>query len=568
MAIERFINILIIDDERKSGEGLKEILTGAGNNVLLVNDHIEALPIVKKREIGIIFINLDSELFSGMDILQELKNVSSTPNTYKLLITKSSTSAAKLIKGLNGGAVDFITFPFNPNLVKAKVEVYKSLYYKDLRILELLQNIFPTNVLNDFNRYGKFSPKRIERGVVLFTDFVDFSAVSRHLEPIELLRKLEKFFTMFDEVIHRYRLEKIKTIGDAYMALAGVNEDYPEPEIRACLAAIEIQQIVDNEAEVAKALGEDYWQIRIGVHTGPLVAGIIGKTKFSFDVWGDTVNVASRAERLSEPGKIAITRSVLSVVEPYFNVEPRGEFNIQKRGGKVELFFLQSIKKEYSRTRFGRLPNSTLRAICKLPTIDFFYMRVDIINKLKALLPEGLLYHGVKHALSVEKVAMRYGKLEGITLEEMFLLRTAALYHDSGFMLQYSNNEDYAIGMARSFLPAFGYSSEQIDIVCSIINATKSTVTPETLLEKIICDADHDYLGRADYKIIASRLRAELKEFAQIEMTDEEWVQYQLDYFTQKHVYYTETAKCIRNSSKNVRIAEFRQELSKLKEVE
>ncbi|MEZ4890162.1 MAG: adenylate/guanylate cyclase domain-containing protein [Crocinitomicaceae bacterium] len=154
-------------------------------------------------------------------------------------------------------------------------------------------------MLEDFNTYGKFSPKRVENGVVLFTDFVDFSQLSAKMEPIQLLRQLEKYFTTFDEIIARYRLEKIKTIGDAYMALAGVTENKANPAIRACLAALEIQQYIDSEAELCKALGKDYWQIRIGIHMGPLVAGIIGKTKFSFDVWGDSVNIASRAERAS-----------------------------------------------------------------------------------------------------------------------------------------------------------------------------------------------------------------------------------------------------------------------------
>ncbi|MEZ4890161.1 MAG: response regulator [Crocinitomicaceae bacterium] len=142
MAIEHFINILIINDDQKLTAGLKEILSGSGNNVMAVNDYKEAIPILQKREVGIVLINLDSKSFVGMEILQELKNESITPNTYKILITKSNTSAAKMVRGLNSGAVDFISAPFSPNLVKAKIEVYKMLFYKDQRIVQLLQNIF------------------------------------------------------------------------------------------------------------------------------------------------------------------------------------------------------------------------------------------------------------------------------------------------------------------------------------------------------------------------------------------------------------------------------------------
>lgn len=566
MAIERFINILIIDDDVRLASGLKEILTGSGNNVLVVNDHYEALPIVRKREIGIILINLDSESFSGMEILQELKNESITPNTYKLLVTQSTTSAAKMVRGLNNGTVDFITAPFSPNLIKAKIDVYKALFHKDQRIVQLLKNIFPMNVLEDFNVYGKFSPKRIEDGVVLFTDFVDFSAISKDMDPIQLLRQLEKYFTVFDEIINRYELEKIKTIGDAYMALAGVTENKANPAVRACLAALEMQQYIENEAELSRAMGRGFWQIRIGIHTGPLVAGIIGKTKFSFDVWGDSVNVAARAERVSTPGKITITDAVVSAINPYFEVESRGEIDIQKRGGKVEMFYLEEIKEEYALNKNRRLSGSELRRICDLPTIDFDNMRSDIINKLKALLPEDLIYHDVQHTLNVEKAAIRYARLEGISDQEMYLLRTAVLYHDAGFILEYRNNEDFAIQLAQNNLPQFGYSNEQITTICSIIEATKSTIKPVTLLEQIMRDADHDYLGRADYKVISSRLRSELEVMAGDVKNDVEWVEFQLNYLKNKHNYFTETAKNIRSIGKNARIQELTMQLNLLKQ--
>lgn len=565
MAIERFINILIIDDDIKSAKGLKAILSGSGNNVLIANDHQEALPIVRKREIGIILINLDSEHFSGMEILQELKNQSITPNTYKLLITQSTTSAVKMVRGLNNGAVDFIISPFNPNLVKAKIEVYKTLFYKDQRIGQLLANIFPTNVLEDFNTYGKFSPKRIENGVVMFTDFVDFSAISRNMEPIQLLRQLEKYFTVFDEIIKRYQLEKIKTIGDAYMALAGVTENKANPAIRACLAALEIQQYIENEAQVARAMGKEYWEIRIGIHMGPLVAGIIGKAKFSFDVWGDSVNIAARAERVSVAGEITITEAIADAVSSWFNVESRGDIDILKRGGTVGMFFLRSIKNEFALNKYGKLSGSELRRLCELPTIDFDNMRIDIINRLKALLPEDLVYHDVQHTLNVEKAAIRYARLEGLSEQELHLLRTAVLYHDSGFILQYHDNEDFAIQLAENNLPSFGYSDEQIRIICAIISATKPGKEPATLLEEIMRDADHDYLGRADYRSISAHLRTELATMTGLEMSDEQWIDFQLNYLENKHRYYTETAKNIRNNGKNARIQELRTQLKQLK---
>lgn len=564
--MERFINILIVDDDETNRLGLKEILSGSGNNILFAHSFQEALPIVRQKEVGILLINIDSPFFTGLDILKTLKEESLVPNTYKIVVADSTKSGAKMVRGLNYGAVDFISKPLNPNLVKAKIEVYKSLFYKDQRIGQLLSNIFPEQVLEDLNTFGKFSPKRIENGVVMFTDFVDFSLKAKNMKPIALLKRLEKHFTVFDEIMERYHLEKIKTIGDAYMALAGVTEKAPHPAIRACLAALEIQNYIQNEKLVNKALGRDYWEIRIGIHMGPLVAGIIGTTKFNFDVWGDSVNVASRAERTSIPGEITLTETVVEHIEEYFELEERGAIDIQKRGGKVDMYFLRKIQPEYALNADGKIAGSDIRQLCGLSTVDFNNMRVDIINRLKALLPEELVYHDIQHTLNVEKAAIRYAKLEGIHEDELILLRTAALYHDSGFILQYENNESFAIQLAQNNLPTFGYCPDKIATICKIIEATQSDVTPTTLLEKIMCDADHDYLGRPDYMHIAGRLRSEL-EINGTFMSDIEWLEFQLHYLEDVHRYYTDTAKNIRELGKESRVAELKTQLFQLQDM-
>lgn len=562
--MERFINILIIDSNDTIRNGLKQILSGGGNNMITVCSLKEAVLVIKKREIGIIFINID-ESSDGLSSIQELRKKSLIKNNYIILTTKEGSSNVKLVKGMRQGAVDFITHPFNPNLIKSKVEVFKTLYYKDQRIGQLLSNIFPEAVLDELSTTGKFSPKRVENGVVLFTDFVDFSMKAKHMRPLALIRQLEKYFTRFDEITSKYNLEKIKTMGDAYMALAGVTEDKPHPAIRACLAAIEIRDYLKKERDVAIALKRDFWEIRIGLHMGPLVAGIIGATKYSFDVWGDTVNVAARAEGMTQSGSISVTENIQEDVRQYFEFESRGKMDIQKRGGAIEMFYLSGIKAEHSMYNEGLSPNAHLRKLCGLPTIDFERMRQYILNRLRSLLPEGLLYHDVPHTLNVEKSAIRYGNLEGVNENDMYLLRTAALYHDAGYILQYENNEDFGVSMAQSTLPGFGYSAAQIEIISGIINATKHDVSPQTMLEKIMCDADHDYLGRPDYHVIAKKLRQELETFGET-YTEEGWIEKQIDFLENEHVYHTETAQNIRAYGKNVRIEDLKRKLNKLKE--
>ena len=466
-----------------------------------------------------------------------------------------------MVKGMNEGAIDYITKPFNPNLILAKIEVYKTLFYKDQRINQLLNNIFPEKVLEDLNNNGKFSPKRVENGVVLFTDFVKFSQKASKIKPLQLLKKLEHYFTQFDEIIGRYKLEKIKTIGDSYMVIGGVTEENNQPAIRACLAALEIRNFMLNEKSIAEAMNHDFWEIRIGIHMGPLVAGIIGSKKFSFDVWGDSVNIASRAEQSANENNIVITEKIQNEIQEYFEFTNLGKVEIKTRGGKIEMFTLNKLKNEYSLYKEGKVANDQIRNLCELSNVDFDHMRKDLLNKLKASLPEEVVYHDLAHTLNVEKAALRFAKLEGLDEEETMILQTAVLYHDAGFIVSNVDNEKFAINLAKTNLSKFGYTDFQIDEIIKIIDSTKqiSQNTPD-LLSKIMCDADHDYFGRADYYIVSKKLREENENYGKV-MSDKEWIIYQLNYLENIHEYKTDTAKNIRQFGKNIRIEELKNAL-------
>lgn len=562
--MERLINILIIDDNETDLLALREIL-GGGGNILLTCDSIEeAHTILSRKEVGIILVNIDSLHFTSMEEFQELLQTHQNHAHYSIVITENARTGSKILRGLSSGAVDFISKPFNPHLIQAKIEVYKSLYYKDQRIAQLLGNILPRTVLEDLNNHGKFSPRRVDRGVVLFTDFVDFSMKSKSIKPLKLVKRLEYYFTRFDEITERYKLEKIKTIGDAYMALAGVTESNEEPVLRACLAALEMRDFIRNEKEVAKALKRDFWEIRIGLHAGPLVAGIIGTSRYSFDVWGDTVNVAARAQQLAEIDSITVTEEVINDCDHLFDYTLIGEVPIKKRGGTMNLYELEGLHREHSLYNDGKLANVELRKRCHIASVDFEHMRNDVINRLKSILPEELIYHDLAHTLNVEKSALRLARLEGLTEEETMLLRTAVLYHDSGFIFTYHRNELHGVRMMEKSLPKYGYDEGQIATIRAMILATSNGNEPVTLLEQIMCDADHDYLGRADYYMVAEKLRQEIAIFGD-EMDEEEWLNFQLTYLENYHKFYTSTAINIRERAKQNRISELKQKLRELK---
>jgi adenylate cyclase len=559
--MERFINVLVIDNDVKNRNGLKEILGGSGNNLLFVNSIDESYPILQKKEIGILLINIDDISFKGFELFKTIKDHSYSKSIYIIAITSNAYTGIKMVKGMNEGAIDYITKPFNPNLILAKIEVYKTLFHKDQRINQLLNNIFPEKVLEDLNNNGKFSPKRVENGVVLFTDFIKFSQKASKIKPLQLLKKLEHYFTQFDEIIGRYKLEKIKTIGDSYMVIGGVTEDNQQPAIRACLAALEIRNFMLNEKSIAEAMNQDFWEIRIGIHMGPLVAGIIGSKKYSFDVWGDSVNIASRAEQSANENSIVITEKIQADIKEYFEVTNLGKLEIKTRGGKIEMFTLNKLKNEYSLYKEGKIANGQIRTLCELSNVDFDHMRKDLLNKLKSSLPEEVVYHDLAHTLNVEKSALRLAKLEGLNEEETMLLQTAVLYHDAGYIVSNVDNEKFAINLAKVNLAKFGYTDFQIDEIIKIIDATKqiSDTTPD-LLSQIMCDADHDYFGRADYYAVSKKLREENENYGKI-MTEKEWILYQLNYLENIHEYKTETAKNIRQFGKNIRINELKNAL-------
>lgn len=556
--MERFINILVVDSNLDHIQLLKNCLLGNGNN-LIFTDFVGAIEVIQHRDIGILLVNVDERRTNYTDFLTKMSRLSKFRNLNKLVITESIDNAAKYIQENNDGAMEYLLLPLRSNILKAKIETFKSLYFKDLRLIQLLENIFPVNVLRDLNDRGKSSPKRVENGVVLFTDFVGFSQKAVGLSPLSLIRKLEKYFSRFDEICRRYRLEKIKTIGDSYMAIAGVTEVEPLPELRACLAAIEMRNYLETEMELAKALSEDYWEVRIGINNGPLVAGVIGTSKYNFDVWGDTVNVASRAEQESEAGKILITQSMHEAVSQFVDCTYFKKVTIKKRGGTMSMFYLDKIKMEYCLYNEGRVANQDLLKRCQLSHVDFAMMKADIFNRLRSLLPENLMYHDFNHTLQVEKSARRYARLEGLSEYERMLLFTAIYYHDSGFIVRYDDNEQFAIKLAKTHLPRFGYSELEVETICSIIDATKKDVQPKTLLEKIMRDSDLDYLGRADYRIIATRLRGELENQNRF-LNEQEWLDYQIAFLENIHCYYTDTAINLRDKGKKIRLNELKRQ--------
>lgn len=204
---------------------------------------------------------------------------------------------------------------------------------------KLLLNIMPQSVAEELKAKGKYEPRHYDSVTVLFTDFVGFTKLAAGMSPHELLASLETCFSAFDRIVQKHGLEKLKTIGDSYMCAAGIPTPVVDHAERAASAALDFLAVVKEQKMQAEKKGKPYWDIRIGLHTGPLVAGIIGDHKFAYDIWGDTVNVASRMESAGEVGRINLSAATAKNIGPGFEVRSRGVQNA-KSIGETEMFEL------------------------------------------------------------------------------------------------------------------------------------------------------------------------------------------------------------------------------------
>ncbi|WP_299458747.1 adenylate/guanylate cyclase domain-containing protein [uncultured Microscilla sp.] len=224
----------------------------------------------------------------------------------------------------------------------------------------LLLNILPREVAEELKESGKASIRQYEMVSVLFTDFKGFTSIAEKITPVALVRELETCFLRFDEIIEKYNIEKIKTIGDAYMAAGGIPIANQTNPLDVILAGLEMQRYMNELKAVKQAAGEPYWELRLGINTGKLIAGVIGKKKFAYDVWGDTVNTASRMESSGEVGKVNISGKTYELVKEFFECEHRGKVTAKGKG-EIDMYFVRRIKVELSADEKGLVPNEQFK---------------------------------------------------------------------------------------------------------------------------------------------------------------------------------------------------------------
>lgn len=388
---------------------------------------------------------------------------------------------------------------------------------------------------------------RFNIATVLFANIHGFTKIAENSNSRALMDQLDSIMYHFDSIVQKYKIEKIKTIGDTLMCAGGIPVKNITNPVEVVMAALEMEQIIENVQR--KNPDERIWELKMGIHTGPVIANISGQKKITYDIKGDTVNIATRMESSGKLGRIIVSANTYELVKEFFICEYFGKMPI-KYHGDIDMYVVKSIKPELSEDGLGKKPNSLFQTHFGL--IQFTDMQEMLLDKLEKELPRYLYYHNVKHTVDVVTEVELIGWGEGVSDEDILLLKTAALFHDAGHITAYDNHEYYGTLMAREYLPKYNYTPEQINLICDLIMATKLPPRPKNLLEKIICDSDLDYLGRSDFIPVSNTLYKELKEQNKIG-TLNDWNKMQIK-FISGHQYFTKTAQSLREVNKQKQI--------------
>jgi adenylate cyclase len=340
--------ILVVDDNTSNRDLLFRRLSHDGHHVARAESGHRALKIVEVENFDLILLDLMMPDLNGFQVLQRLKTDERLHDIPVIMIS-GLQEVDSVIRCIEAGAEDYLPKPFSPVLLRARISAClerKRWRDRERRYMErielerkrhetLLRNILPGQIVTRLNNGELVIADRVEEATILFADLVGFTAAAARVTPAVLVNNLNRIFSAFDDLCRKLQIEKIKTIGDAYMAAAGL--PLPRPDHAEVIADFALAMLV--ALEDINATAEVPFQMRIGIHTGPVVAGVIGSHRFLYDVWGDTVNLASRMESHGVPGRIHVSPQTSRILAGGYDLEPRGLINL--RGiGKIKTSLL------------------------------------------------------------------------------------------------------------------------------------------------------------------------------------------------------------------------------------
>ncbi|NOZ33827.1 MAG: response regulator [Chlorobi bacterium] len=382
--------ILTVSDNKKIINIIKNSFKAEAQSYFIAATKIsgEVFDIIEDQKPDIILLDIDyGEDTKGLDLLMDLREFELSMQIPVLVMSSSNKDIERAVMF---GAGDFLKIPFDKLELTVRVKSLLALFKliegitgqaEDLaskttelekkneqleieknKTDELLQNILPYEIAEQLKNKGQVNAKKYRMVTIMFTDFKDFTKISSILEPEDIIKELGVYFRKFDEITENHFIEKIKTIGDAYMCVGGLPLRNKSNPIDIVLAAMEIQRFMKEYNTLRKAKGYTVWELRLGIHTGKVVAGVIGSKKFAYDIWGDAVNTASRLETAGEPGKINISGETYQYVKDYFICTYRGKIPAKNKG-EIDMYFVEGLKSKYRENNDPAKPNEKFQEL-------------------------------------------------------------------------------------------------------------------------------------------------------------------------------------------------------------
>ena len=334
--------ILIVDDTPTNLEILVDFFANQGFEVFVAMDGESALDQISHARPDLILLDVMMPGIDGFETCRRLKASSETADIPVIFMTALTETVDK-VKGFTVGAVDYVTKPIQHEEVLARVTTHlklrrlqQHLEEKERETERLLLNVLPQSIVGQLKRGGTVAAESFSEVSVLFADIVGFTEFSAQQDPKTLIQILNELFSNFDSLVDSLELEKIKTIGDCYMVVSGA----PTPRTDHVRAIAELALGIKEAVLQFNEKHQTSFAVRIGISSGPVVAGVLGTKKFSYDLWGDTVNVASRMESYGLPNEIQVTESTYEQLRDSYTFQDRGEIAIKGKG-EVRAYFLK-----------------------------------------------------------------------------------------------------------------------------------------------------------------------------------------------------------------------------------
>lgn len=324
--------IVVVEDDPFQLELLKLVLTQAGHEVAGFTQGLQALAAAERAPPDLFILDVSMAEVDGITLCRKIKAHEQLREIPVIFISGLS-DLDHTVEGLEAGGVDYITKPFQVAEVNARVKTHLALVAERRKVEQLLRNILPDRAIRELKASGQTAPEFFHDLTVFFSDFVGFTGLASESSAPFLISELNRLFSAFDAIVARHGCERIKTVGDAYLAVGGNFASGREPAVALMRAAVEINRYLHDQSGRAAAAGGAFrWKARIGLHTGDAIGAVVGTTKYLYDLFGDGVNTAARIQAAAEPMQITVSQTTWELVRDQFAFRPRPPVELPGKG--------------------------------------------------------------------------------------------------------------------------------------------------------------------------------------------------------------------------------------------